>query len=612
MHDQDQEDVLKKIKLPIWGKLLKIILRDKASFIIMISCAVFLALLDALTVVLSQYALDEFITNGNYQFFDLYGIINIALAIGFGLGVWGFIYQGGKIEARVNYTLRKEAFRTLQRLPFSYYDQTPQGWIMARMTSDARRLSNIISWGLVDLIWSVLLMIFTLTILYIYHFYLALIVTIALPTMFLVTLLFRKKVLLRHRQARHFNSELTAKYSESFHGAKTSKSLVIEKDNLYDFSQVAGKMYKASVKANGLSAMYTSVLLMACYLFVAIIMYTGTIFTVNEMILIGTLYLFIRSTVSFFDPVINLSNFVSQLQQAQASAERILDLINTESKIQDRPDVVEKYGDWFHKKKENWEELKGDIEFKNVTFYYNQNEIILDQFNLKIKAGMSVALVGHTGSGKTTIVNLTSRFYEPVEGEILLDGIDYRERSISWLHEKLGYVLQSPHLFSTTIMENIRYGRLDATDEEVIAASKSIGLHPFVEKLEKQYDTNVGEGGNLLSMGQKQLISFARAILANPRILILDEATSSIDSEAEHLIQDATKSLLNGRTSLIVAHRLSTIVESDLIVMLDTGKITEMGTHEELLEKRGAYFELYKNQFMAEKSKSYDQLVSEL
>src|SRR5690554_539501 len=263
-------------------------------------------------------------------------------------------------------------------------------------------------------------------------------------------------------------------------------------------------MYRASVKATSLSAMYSSVLLFVCYIFVGIVMYTGASFTINGLITIGVLYLFIRSTVSFFDPIINLSNFISQLQQAQASAERILELIMTESQIKDSDEVVSKYGDWFNKKKENWEPLNGDIEFKNVTFYYNQNEIILDQFNLKIKAGMSVALVGHTGSGKTTIVNLTSRFYEPVEGEILLDGIDYRERSISWLHEKLGYVLQSPHLFSTTIMENIRYGRLDATDEEVIAASKSIGLHPFVEKLEKQYDTNVGEGGGLLSMGQKQ------------------------------------------------------------------------------------------------------------
>lgn len=612
MQHQEQENEIKKVSLPVWGRLFKIILKDKRSFIIMISIGVFVALLDALTVVIQQYALDTFIEKGDYTFFTQYTILNILVALGFGLGIWGFIYQSGKIEANVNYLLRKEAFRTLQRLPFSYYDKTPQGWIMARMTSDSKRLANIISWGIVDVIWSLLLMIFTLTILYFYFWKLAIIVTLAIPMMFLVTLLFRKRVLKRHRQARHYNSEITAKYSESFHGAKTSKSLVIESENLNEFKQTTNKMYKASVKAQSLSAMYSAVLLLACYIFVAIVMYTGSSFTIEGAITIGVVYLFIRSTVSFFDPIINLSNFISQLQQAQASAERILELIMTESQIKDSDEVVSKYGDWFHKKKENWEPLNGDIEFKDVTFSYNENEIILDNFNINIKAGMSVALVGHTGSGKTTIVNLISRFYEPTQGQILLDGVDYKDRSISWLHEKLGYVLQSPHLFSTTILENIRYGRLDATDEEVIESSKAIGLHPFVEKLENGYQTHVGEGGGLLSMGQKQLISFARAILAEPSILILDEATSSIDSEAESLIQDATKKLLKGRTSLIVAHRLSTIVDSDLIVMLDQGKITEQGTHHELLLKRGAYYDLYRNQFLEEKSKVYEAEMNKL
>ncbi len=612
MQHQEQENDLKKVSLPVWGKLFKIILKDKKSFIIMIAMGVFVALLDALTVVIQQYALDTFIEKGDYTFFNLYTVANLLVAVGFGIGIWGFIYQGGKIEANVNYLLRKEAFRTLQRLPFAYYDQTPQGWIMARMTSDSKRLANIISWGIVDVIWSLLLMIFTLTILYFYYWKLAILVTFAVPMMLLVTMLFRKRVLKRHRQARFYNSEITAKYSESFHGAKTSKSLVIESENLHEFDQTANKMYKSSVKAVSLSAMYSAVLLLACYIFVAVVMYTGATFSISGVITTGVLYLFIRSTISFFDPIINLSNFVSQLQQAQASAERIIELISTESKIKDTDAVVETYGDWFNKKKENWEQLNGDIEFKNVTFSYNENEIILDNFNLKIKAGMSVALVGHTGSGKTTIVNLTSRFYEPVLGEILLDGKDYRTRSISWLHEKLGYVLQSPHLFSTNILENIRYGRLDATDEQVIEASKAIGLHPFVEKLENGYQTHVGEGGGLLSMGQKQLISFARAILAQPSILILDEATSSIDSEAESLIQDATKKLLHGRTSLIVAHRLSTIVESDLIVMLDQGKITEQGTHQELLAKRGAYYELYRNQFLEEKAQVYETQMNQL
>lgn len=614
MHDfnQDEEDVLKEISLPIWGKLFRVILKNKKNLYLMIFFAIALAGLDAFMIVMNQYAIDELITNENFDYFTAFTYLNIFIAFAFGICVYGFIYQGGIIEANVNYHLRKESFKTLQRLPFSYYDKTPQGWIMARMTSDARRLSQVISWGLVDLVWSTLLMTITLVILYMYYWPLALIVTFALPLMFLIIVIFRKRVLKRHRQARHYNSELTAKYNEGFQGAKTSKSLVIESDNLFEFNETANLMQRTSIQANGLSALFSSCLLMACYFIVALVMYSGTYFAIDNVIMIGTLYLFIRSTVGFFDPVIVLSNFISQLQQAQASAERVLDLISTESEIKDSDEVVAVYGDWFDKKKENWEPLKGNIEFKDVTFYYKDNETILDHFNLKIKAGMSVALVGHTGSGKTTIVNLTSRFYEPKSGEILMDGKDYRKRSISWLHEKLGYVLQSPHLFSTTIMENIRYGRLNATDEEVIHASKAIGLDAFVKDLEKGYDTHVGEGGNLLSMGQKQLISFARAILADPKILILDEATSSIDSEAESLIQSATKSLLKNRTSLIVAHRLSTIVDANLIVMLELGKIIEMGTHEELLNKRGAYFDLYKNQFMAEKTAEYDLAIEKL
>jgi ATP-binding cassette subfamily B protein len=301
-----------------------------------------------------------------------------------------------------------------------------------------------------------------------------------------------------------------------------------------------------------------------------------------------------------------ISRILSDFQNAQASAERIVGLIETKSDLTDRQEVEDVYGTLFIDKKENWEDLKGDVEFKDITFYYLENEMILENFNLKVKAGQSVALVGHTGSGKTTLVNLLSRFYEPKEGHILIDQKDYRDRSIHWLHKRLGYVLQSPHLFSTTILENIRYGRLDATDEEVIYAAKMVGVDDFVKHIDKGYDSFVGEGGNLLSVGQKQLISFARAVLADPRILILDEATSSIDSESELVIQKATLKLLKGRTSFIVAHRLSTIVNSDLIVMLEMGKIIEQGTHDELIAKRGKYFDLYKNQFFKENENQFN------
>jgi ATP-binding cassette subfamily B protein len=424
--------------------------------------------------------------------------------------------------------------------------------------------------------------------------------------MFFIAWIFRKLILKHHREAKKQNSQLTAQYSEGFLGAKTTKSLSIEDYNNDEFKSTAYKLRRSAVRAVIFSAVFSSIILFLSYLAVSITMYQGSIYVLDYVITIGTLAMFISYTVNLFDPVMVLSRIISDFQNAQASAERIVGLINTKSELVDHEEVIEKYGTLFEDKLENWEELEGDVEFRDVTYYYVEDEMVLDHFNLKVKKGMSVALVGHTGSGKTTIINLLSRFYEPKSGVILIDGKDYKERSIHWLHKRIGYVIQSPHLFSTTIMENIRYGKLDATDEEVIKAAEMVGVNRFVDTLEKKYETFVGEGGNQLSVGQKQLISFARAVLANPKILILDEATSSIDSESEAIIQTATNELLSDRTSFIVAHRLSTIVNADLIVMLDSGKIIEMGNHTELLSKKGAYFELYRNQFFREKGKALE------
>lgn len=608
----NEAPVIKKIKVSVWKDLFKIILKNKKQLYMMVFFAVTLAVLDILSMILNQYAIDEFITNGNFNHFNVFIWLNVGLAIAFGIAVFGFIYLGGYIESYVSFDLREEAFKTLQKLSFSYYDVTPQGTIMSRMTSDARRLSEVISWGLVDMVWALLLMIFTLILLYVYYWKLAIIVTLSLPLLFIITIIFRKKVLRKHRLARHYNSEITAKYNEGFHGAITSKTLVIEEDNLKEFHDAAYLMKRTSIKANSLSALYSSTLLMACYVIVGLVFYYGTDFAASEFIKIGTLYLFIRATMNFFDPIIVLSDFISSLQVAQASAERVLELITTKPQIDDSLSVKEKYGDWFSPKKDIFDEIEGEVEFKNISFSYNENEIIFKDFNLKVPKGLNVALVGHTGSGKTSLVNLISRFYEPTEGEILIDGVDYRERSISWLHSQLGYVLQTPQLFSTTIYENIRYGKLDATEKEVIKASKDVGLHEFVIKLEDGYNTSVGEGGSLLSEGQKQLISFARAIISNPRILILDEATSSIDSEAEHVIKNATKSLFKNRTSFVVAHRLSTIVDSDLIIVLENGRIIERGNHSELINQRGYYFNLFKNEFDREKDIQYEKEIKKL
>lgn len=602
MHD-DVQDNEYKVKLGTWKKIISVIFKSKKRMFLLMMFSAILAFLDAMIPLLNRYAIDKFFIEGDYGTWPYFVVANILLAAGFGLAVWGFIYQAGIIEAETSFELRRQAFKNLQRLSFSYYDKTPHGWIMARMTSDARRLSLIISWGLVDLVWAFLSMIFILVILYITFFKLALIVTLVLPLMFLVTYFFRKKILKQHRNARRFNSQLTAQYNEGFLGAKTTKSLSIEDSNYQEFEMTARSLKRSSIKAVISSALFSSILLVLSYAAVATTMVQGSYYLLffEALITIGTLQMFIAYTVNFFEPIMSLSRIVSDFQNAQASAERIISLIETEPEIKDSKEVEDVYGTLFHDKLENWEELKGDIEFKHVSFFYKENEDILSDFNLKVKAGESVALVGHTGSGKTTIINLLSRFYEPTSGSILIDGKDYRERNLHWLHKRLGYVLQSPHLFSTNVLENIRYGRLTATDEEVISAAKIVGVDDFVKHLDQGYLTHVGEGGNLLSVGQKQLISFARAVLADPRVLILDEATSSIDSESEEVIQRATETLLKDRTSFIVAHRLSTIINADKIIVLDMGKIIEMGTHEELLSKRGSYFELYRNQFFREK-----------
>ncbi len=608
MHDSDQ-DIQYKVQFGTWKKIISIVFKSKKRIILLILFSGFVSLLDSTFPLINRYAIDTFFVGGDYSTWPYFIAVNILVALGFGLGIWGFIYQAGIIEAEVSFELRRQAFKNLQMLSHTYFDKTPQGWIMARMTSDARRLSLIISWGIVDFIWAVFSMIIILTVLYFTFFKLAVIITIALPIMLIVAFVFRKIILKQHRKARRYNSQLTAQYNEGFLGAKTTKSLSIEDSNYLEFSETAHLLKRSSVKAVISSALFASIILIIAYFAVATTLVRGSVYVLETIITIGTLQMFIAYTINFFEPVMALSRIISDLQNAQASAERIVGLIETKSDLIDTPEVEAVYGSLFDDHKENWEPLVGDIEFKNVSFFYLENEHILTDFNLKIKAGQSVALVGHTGSGKTTIVNLLSRFYEPTSGTILIDGKDYKERSIHWLHSKLGYVLQSPHLFSTTVMENIRYGKLDATDEEVIYAAKMVGVDAFVQKMDLGYQTFVGEGGNLLSVGQKQLISFARAVLANPRILILDEATSSIDSESEMVIQKATDILLNDRTSFIVAHRLSTIVNSDLIIMLDMGKIVEMGSHEELLAKRGEYFELYRNQYIKEKSKEYEDQI---
>lgn len=596
---EEEDFTHKKISWGCWKAILKTILEDKATVIKMLVCIVLQSIIDICIPLVIKYGIAHYFESTEQNRFDnlpYYITLLVVLSVVYGFMVYSFLKYVAKVEAYTSYQLRKQAFKKLQELPFAYFDVTPQGWIMSRVTSDSRRLSEIISWGCNDFLWGLIEMIGILAILFITNAKLACIVLVICPFIFAFGYFINRKILASYRNSRKLNSDITAKFSEGFLGAKTTKSLVIEDKNKAEFKESVYNYRRATLRAIICSSLFGPFIFLISYIAVGTTLFTGAVLGLSG----SALYLFTDYTIRFFDPVLMISQFFGDFQQAQASAERVVSLIQTVPQITDSEEVIEKYGTVFEPKVENYEPLNGDIEFENVDFHYNTGEQVLKNFNLKIKNGQSVALVGHTGSGKSTIVNLICRFYEPSSGRILIDGRDYKERSIGWLHSNLGYVLQTPQLFSGSILENVRYGRLDATDEECIEALRIVNATDFIEKLEDKYNTEVGEGGSRLSQGERQLISFARALVANPKILILDEATSSIDTKTESLIQHAIDVVLEGRTSFMIAHRLSTVVNADVILVMNHGEIVEMGTHHELLEKKGYYFELYRNQFQKE------------
>ncbi len=586
-----------------WKKIFKTVLKHRKLVAGLLISVIFLAVLDVCYPLLNSFAIEHFFKSQDPNRFQMIWTMvlgYIGVSIAYGVCVFSFLFFAGKVEIETSYELRKEAYLNLQKLPFSYFDKTAQGWIMARVTSDSRKLSEIISWGIVDLLWGLLSMIGILGVLLVVNIKLSLIVLVILPIMVLLTIVIRRKMLSSYRDARKYNSKITAAYNEGFMGAKASKSLVIEDKNSIEFKSKALDYKKASLRAVFFSAIFGPVTFILCYVGVGATLYFGGNMVLKEGLSVAVLYLFIDYTIKFFDPIISVARVIGDFQQAQASAERIISLIEEKPEIEDREDVIEKYGTIFDPKFENFEPLIGEVEFKDVTFKYAKGETVLKNFNLHIPAGSSVALVGHTGSGKSTIVNLICRFYEPTSGDILIDGHSYKDRSITWLHSNIGYVLQTPQLFSGTIMDNVRYGKLDATDEEVKEALKVVAADEFISKLDDGYNALVGESGSKLSVGERQLISFARAIVADPKILVLDEATSSIDTQTESMIQKAVDVVMKGRTTFMIAHRLSTVVNADVILVMKDGEVVESGKHHELLSKKGYYFELYKNQFTEE------------
>lgn len=591
--------------LKVWAKMLPFLKPYTKKMALLGAVMVLAAAIDICYTLMTGYAVDHFITPRSHEGLLPFALLYLLLVLIITCSTMTMGRTGIGVEVRLNRDMRERLFTHLQTLSFSYYNQTPVGTIMARVLSDTSRISEAMAWSIVDVFYSSIYVLGCMIVMLVLNWKLALLVIVVVPFIVLLTLYFQKRILAVNRQARKINAEITRHYNEGISGAKTSKTLVIEDKNTANFKEVTGRMKSTTIRAVMLSAIYVPLIGLLTAMAVSFVITGGGTMVLGSLITIGELTIFVNYALMIAEPVQTLAGTISNFISTQANIERVTALLELKPEITDTPEVIKKYGTSLEPKRENWEPLEGRITFDDITFRYpDGTENVLEHFSLEVPAGTTVAIVGETGAGKSTLVNLACRFFEPTEGRILIDGKDYRERSMLWLHSNIGYVLQTPHLFSGTVKENIRYGRLDATDEEIIAAAKMVNAHDFIMRMEKGYDSDVGEGGGQLSTGEKQLVSFARAVLADPKIFVLDEATASIDTKTEALIQEAISTLLTGRTSFLIAHRLSTIRKADMILVVRAGKIIERGTHQELMELGGYYADLYNKQFETESAES--------
>ncbi|MBQ6425219.1 MAG: ABC transporter ATP-binding protein [Clostridia bacterium] len=602
------ETVFKKeeqqyVKLPHFGipKLIPYLKPLRKVIWSMVALSLLGGLIDTVMPLFQQYALNHFVQLSALDTLLPFILSYVAVLLTQTIGNLISAYQGGVIEMSVDRDMRRAAFDHLQTLSFSYFNQNSVGYIHSRVVSDTERIGSLVSWSLMDGVWNITYIIGALVIMFLLNWKMGLLVLILVPLTAIALGYFQGRLVRLNRRVREINSQITSGFNEGIIGAKTTKTLVAEERMDQDFRSTSREMTRAAVKTGHFRSLFASTISFASYITLALVLWRGGHITVSGLMELGTLAAFTAYALNLMEPLQWVVRALSDLITVQVNIERFTRLMETESDVSDRPEVIERYGDTFHPKKENWEELYGDVEFRDVSFMYpDGHEYVLEHFNLKIPQGTNVAVVGETGAGKSTLVNLVCRFFEPSAGQILIDGKDVRERSQLWLHSNIGYVLQTPHLFSGTIKENLLYGKPDATMREIEAAVKAVSADGIIARMEKGYDSDVGEGGDLLSTGEKQLLSFARAILSDPRIFVLDEATSSIDTVTEKLIQDAIEHLMKGRTSFVVAHRLSTIRQADLILVVRDGKIIEQGTHSELMKRRGYYYALYTRQFTEE------------
>ncbi len=553
------------------------------------------AILDSISTWLSKRIVDDGIIAGNVEVLTRIMILYAGLILLQSACMFLFIYLAGVLGERIRYDLRKKMFNHLQALSLNYYSKTPVGWIMARVTSDSERVADLVTWGLVDSTWAVMSITTSMIFMFIINWKMALIVILLLPILLYIAIQFRKRIITSYREVRKTNSKIVGAYNENITGVRVIKALGREKENLQEFSRLTDKMYHSAFRAAWLSGLFLPTVQIVSAFAVGMVVLYGGFQAQIGMMTIGGIQAFVSYITFMMWPVQDLARVFADMQQAIASAERMFSLIDSQPQITDRPRAIDPGT------------IKGDIIFDHVTFAYEkEDKPVLDDFCLHVKRGETIALVGPTGGGKSTIVNLLCRFYEPVSGKIYIGGRDYTSLSLQAIQSRIGVVLQTPHLFSGSITENLRYGRLDATMDEIIEATKVIGAYDFIMRFEKGFDTEVGEGGNLLSVGQKQLLSLARAVLANPEIFVMDEATSSVDTLTEALIQKGMQTLLESTTSFIIAHRLSTIKKADRILVIENGQIAEIGTHNELLKLRGKYYQLYTRQFRTQLEAAYN------
>lgn len=599
-HNEEKQEY---VSLPYFGlnKLVPFLKPYKWILISMVILSLFGAVIDIVFPLFQRYALNHYIADNTLDTLVYFILLYVAILAVQVIANTISAYQACQIEMYVGRDMKRESFNHLQTLAFSYFNQNSVGYIHARVMSDTNRIGSLVSWGLIDGIWQCGYIFGAIIVMLTINFKLAMWVIIIVPIAAGISAFFQKKLITINRRIREVNSRITGNFNEGITGAKTTKTLVIEKKMEDNFNETTAEMKRVSVNGTRYRAIFSSMISFSAAVALALVLWRGGIISMEGVLEIGTLSVFMSYALGLMDPVQWLVRIISDLITVQVNIERFTRLMETQSDVSDSKEVVEKYGDSFEPKKENWEPLHGDITFEDVSFKYpDGDEYVLEHFNLHVPQGTNVAIVGETGAGKSTLVNLVCRFFEPTSGRILIDGRDARERSQLWLHSNIGYVLQTPHLFSGTVLENLKYGNPNATMEQIEAAIKSVSAENVIERMDKGYDSDVGEGGDLLSTGEKQLISFARAILADPRIFVLDEATSSIDTVTEKKIQDAIENLMEGRTSFVIAHRLSTIRQADVILVVSDGKIVEQGSHEELIAQKGHYYHLYTRQFMEE------------